>query len=118
MRGPLASVARPVRPIANVPDKVMQMAVEARGLSHRFQGRSADVVAIDRVDLVVKAGELVAILGPSGCGKSTLLRIVSGLLAPTAGQVRLAGDTPQAARVEAGIGWLAQDDGLLPWLNV
>jgi NitT/TauT family transport system ATP-binding protein len=66
----------------------------------------------------VPAGELVAILGPSGCGKSTLLRIASGLLAPTAGQIWLAGDTPEAARVEAGIGWLAQDDGLLPWLNV
>jgi NitT/TauT family transport system ATP-binding protein len=93
-------------------------AIEARGVSHRFRGRTGDVDALDRIDLAVPPGELLAILGPSGCGKSTLLRAVSGLLAPTAGQVSLAGVEPAAARVSQGIGWLAQDDGLLPWLNV
>jgi NitT/TauT family transport system ATP-binding protein len=66
----------------------------------------------------VPAGELLAIVGPSGCGKSTLLRILSGLVEPTAGEALLAGEPPVAARVAHGIGWLAQDDGLLPWLNV
>ena len=74
--------------------------------------------AVEHVDLRVNAGELVALLGPSGCGKSTLLRIVSGLIQPTRGTVSLAGAPPAAARAERGIGWLAQDDGLLPWLNV
>jgi NitT/TauT family transport system ATP-binding protein len=66
----------------------------------------------------VQPGELLAILGPSGCGKSTLLRILSGLVEPSAGIARLAGEPPAAARVDHGIGWLAQDDGLLPWMSV
>jgi NitT/TauT family transport system ATP-binding protein len=93
-------------------------AIEARGVSHRFRGRTGDVDALDQIDLAVPPGELLAILGPSGCGKSTLLRALSGLLEPTTGQVSLAGVAPAAARVAHGIGWLAQDDGLLPWLSV
>jgi NitT/TauT family transport system ATP-binding protein len=94
-------------------------AVEAVGISHTFIGRDQIAVpAIDGVDLRIETGALVALLGPSGCGKSTLLRIVSGLIAPTRGMVSLAGAPPAVARAGQGIGWLAQDDGLLPWLNV
>ncbi|MFN8635427.1 MAG: ABC transporter ATP-binding protein [Chloroflexota bacterium] len=94
-------------------------AVEAIGIGHVFRGRDGvEVPAVDRIDLRVGRGELVALLGPSGCGKSTFLRILSGLIAPTSGSVRLAGAPPAEARTSQGIGWLAQDDGLLPWLNV
>lgn len=92
--------------------------VEAVGISHWFGGRGEAVQALAPLDLTIRGGELVAILGPSGCGKSTLLRILSGLLAPTTGQVRLGGEPPAAARASLGIGWLAQDDGLLPWRTV
>jgi iron complex transport system ATP-binding protein len=44
------------------------------------------------VDLEVRAGERLAIVGPNGAGKSTLLRLVTGLLAPTAGEIRIGGD--------------------------
>jgi NitT/TauT family transport system ATP-binding protein len=94
-------------------------AVEAVGVQHRYPGRDGGAVdAIASIDLQVAAGELVALLGPSGCGKSTLLRILSGLIQPTSGSVSLSGAAPAAARADQGIGWLAQDDGLLPWLNV
>jgi len=53
--------------------------------------------------------ELTAIVGPSGCGKSTLLRIAAGLVAPTAGTVRVVADR---------LGFVFQDPTLLPWRTV
>lgn len=50
------------------------------------------VTALDRIDLEVATGEVVAILGPSGCGKSTLLRSVAGLQPLDAGEVRWDGE--------------------------
>jgi NitT/TauT family transport system ATP-binding protein len=94
-------------------------AVEAIGVGHTYQGRDhVAVAAIEQIDLRVAPGELVALLGPSGCGKSTLLRVLSGLIQPTRGSVSLVGTAPAVARATQGIGWLAQEDGLLPWLNV
>jgi NitT/TauT family transport system ATP-binding protein len=92
--------------------------VVARGLEHCYETRSGTVKALDGIDLAVRHGELVALLGPSGCGKSTFLRILSGLLTPSEGEVLLAGEAPAQANRRCGMGWLAQDDGLLPWRSV
>jgi NitT/TauT family transport system ATP-binding protein len=79
-------------------------------------GRVQELVALDEVSFGVARGELVSVVGPSGCGKSSLLLLVNGLLAPTAGQVRLDGrviDAPSAARA-----LVFQDAALLPWRTV
>lgn len=105
---------RPSDPLSPPPPTV----IEASGIRHVYRGHDGNnVAAVDGVDLHVGRGELVALLGPSGCGKSTLLRILSGLIVPTHGSVKLAGSPPAEARTSRGIGWLAQDDGLLPWLT-
>ncbi|MCK8607916.1 ATP-binding cassette domain-containing protein [Agromyces sp. C10] len=58
------------------------------GISKHFGG----IVAIERFDLEVEAGEVVALVGDNGAGKSTLVKIISGVHAPTHGEIRLGGE--------------------------
>ncbi|HET6316112.1 MAG TPA: ATP-binding cassette domain-containing protein, partial [Chloroflexota bacterium] len=92
--------------------------IHVEGVAHTYAGQHGRIEALRTIDLDVPAGEFVALLGPSGCGKSTLLRIMCGLLAPSTGRVHLAGSPPHTARKQRAIGWLAQEDGLLPWRSV
>jgi len=68
----------------------MSAVLELRGVSKEYPG-SPPVFALDRVDLAIHAGELLAIVGPSGSGKSTLLHVMGTLDRPTAGSVLLEG---------------------------
>ena len=74
---------------------------------------------LSRVNLGVKRGEFVSLLGPSGCGKTTLLRIVAGLLAPDAGNVRLDGqDITDRPPHHRDVGVVFQNYALFPHLTV
>jgi NitT/TauT family transport system ATP-binding protein len=77
---------------------------------------SSDVIILDDVQLSLREGEIVGLLGRSGSGKSTLLRIVSGLLKPTAGDVRWRGQ-PITGPVQ-GVSMVFQSFALFPWLTV
>ncbi len=77
---------------------------------------SAELVVLEDVNLTLREGEIVALLGRSGSGKSTLLRIVSGLLEPTAGQVKWRG-APVHGPMD-GIAMVFQSFALFPWLTV
>ncbi|MGH7090653.1 MAG: ATP-binding cassette domain-containing protein, partial [Stellaceae bacterium] len=71
------------------------------------------VVAVDRLNLELSRGEFASVVGPSGCGKSTLMKLVTGLLRPTEGTVRVDG-----ARVERpirNVGMAFQNATLMPW---
>jgi NitT/TauT family transport system ATP-binding protein len=74
------------------------------------------VRAVEDVSLEVARGEFVAVVGPSGCGKSTLLRVLSGLLRPTRGDVRVEGTPVEGPRRDVGI--VFQDPTLLPWKTI
>jgi ABC-2 type transport system ATP-binding protein len=63
--------------------------------------RYGQVEALKGVDLAIGAGEVVAILGPNGAGKTTAISLMLGLRRPTAGQARLFGLDPTAARAAA-----------------
>ncbi len=65
----------------------MTPAIETRGLSRRF----GDVLAVDGVELRVERGTFYGFLGPNGAGKSTTIKMLTGLLAPSAGAVAVLG---------------------------
>jgi ribose transport system ATP-binding protein len=92
--------------------------VEYRGISKFFAG----IRALENVDFACHAGSTHAILGENGAGKSTLIKIMSGVLQPDAGEMRLEGKavrfpTPQAAN-DAGIVCMFQELSLVPDLSV
>ena len=89
------------------------VSVSLDGVRRVFEG---GVVAIERVDLAVPAGQFLAILGPSGCGKSTLLRIIAGLDRADSGQVTVNGAGSHKHRPQ--LAYVFQDAHLLPWRNV
>ncbi|HKE77230.1 MAG TPA: ATP-binding cassette domain-containing protein [Acidimicrobiales bacterium] len=64
----------------------------------RFADGGRAVTALDRVDLTVGAGEMVAVMGPSGSGKSTLVHVACGLVTPTGGAVTVLGRAPEPRR--------------------
>jgi branched-chain amino acid transport system ATP-binding protein len=61
---------------------------ECRGLSRRFGG----LIAVDAVDLAIEPGEVRAVIGPNGAGKSTLFNVITGVLAPSDGEIYFAGE--------------------------
>ncbi|MGH7897542.1 MAG: ABC transporter ATP-binding protein [Candidatus Binatia bacterium] len=94
----------------------MSAAIEIAGLRHRYGEREA----LRGVSLNVERGEVFAMLGPNGGGKTTLFKILSTLLPPSAGSVRLLGhDLGREARaVRSRIGVVFQHPGLDPKLTV
>lgn len=74
-----------------------------------FEGKyrqPAKKLVLDKIDLVVEKGEKIGIIGSNGAGKSTLLKVISGILEPTSGQVRVRGKI--APLIELGAGFDAE----------
>jgi NitT/TauT family transport system ATP-binding protein len=88
----------------------------AKDLRVTYKAARGPVPALEGLSLSVRRGEFVSILGPSGCGKSTLLKVVSGLIAPSAGEIVLEGTPVNGPRPDVGI--VFQQPTLLPWKTV
>jgi ABC-2 type transport system ATP-binding protein len=84
--------------------------IETHDLTKEFD----DFLAVDRVNLRVGTGEVLAILGPNGAGKTTTVRMMTSILAPTRGTARIAGYdvVRDAAKVRASVGVLTEQHGL------
>ncbi len=91
-------------------------AVTLRNLEKRF----GDFVAVNRVNLDVRKGEIFGFLGPNGAGKSTTIRMLCGILEPTAGSGTVAGFdiTRQAEEIKKHIGYMSQRFSLYEDLTV
>src|SRR5436305_1070530 len=79
-------------------------------------GTGQATLALEDVNLEIGRGEFWSILGPSGCGKSTILNLVAGLSSATEGRVDY--DGKPVTGVNTRVGYVTQDDNLLPWRNV
>jgi ABC-type sugar transport system ATPase subunit len=92
--------------------------LEMRGICKRFPG----VVALDDVNMAVERGEMHSVIGQNGAGKSTLMNILSGLLRPDAGTIRIDGRPVEIATaadaLRLGIATVYQELSLLPNLTV
>ncbi|WP_216906552.1 ABC transporter ATP-binding protein [Nocardia noduli] len=94
-------------------------AIELRALRKSFHVSGGDVVrAVDGLDLVVAAGEIVAFLGPNGAGKSTTIDMMLGLTEPDSGTVRILGGPPDRAISAGRVSAVLQSGGLLSDLTV
>ncbi|MDG4832278.1 ATP-binding cassette domain-containing protein [Solwaraspora sp. WMMD1047] len=100
--------------------------VELRGLRKDFVVRVRDgrlrrrnrvIAAVDGVDLAVERGEMVGYIGPNGAGKSTTLKMLTGVLTPSAGHVRVCGlaPVPQRTRLARRIGVVFGQRSQLWW---
>jgi ABC-2 type transport system ATP-binding protein len=98
-----------------VSDATQAPPVRARGLVKRYK----DVLAVDHIDLNVRAGDVYGFLGPNGAGKTTTLRMALGLITPTEGSVELFGRDPllEGARALEGVAGFVEAPRFYPYLS-
>jgi len=102
--------------LARIADRGVGPAISFQGVSKHFPAADGSRLEVLRdVSFDVRIGDVVAILGPSGSGKSTLLNMAAGLIYPDAGQVVVMGQGTDAAVDWSHVGYMFQDDRLLPW---
>jgi putative ABC transport system ATP-binding protein len=99
-------------------------AVSCRGVTKEFGDGETRIQVLRGIDLQILSGEMTLLVGPSGCGKTTLISIIAGLLNPTAGEVTVLGQRPDALSGHRGvcfrgrnIGFVFQQYNLLPALT-
>ena len=99
------------------------MKVILKDLTKKFPNRNKkikeDVIAVNKFNLEIPDGKLIALLGPSGCGKSTMLNMISGLEKPTEGQIFFGdNDVTNVSPENRGVGLVFQNYALYPHLTV
>jgi osmoprotectant transport system ATP-binding protein len=95
--------------------------LEFRHVTKRYGRGESGPAAVNDLSFSVPAGKVCVLVGPSGCGKTTSLKMVNRLIEPTSGEILLAGRNVAAEdpfSLRRGIGYVIQQVGLLPHMNV
>jgi len=104
-------------PDATAPESARPIALSFQDVTHRYGSR----IALDRLDLEVLQGEVLALLGPNGAGKSTTISALLGLLRPQEGRIEVVGSDPRQAVADGRVGAMLQSGsgiGLPPGVRV
>jgi ABC-type multidrug transport system ATPase subunit len=94
-----------------------ELVVQTKDLTKRYGNGDSARLAVDRVSMTVRRGEVYGFLGPNGAGKTTTLRMVLGLIGPTAGSASVLGRPAGVPDVTARIGALIEGPGFFPYLS-
>lgn len=94
----------------------MNPLLEVSHVCYSYHTLSGETQALSDITFSVEEGEFLAIVGPSGCGKSTLLSLLSGLIVPEQGTIRV--NQSPVSNHQAGIGYMLQKDHLFEWRTV
>lgn len=86
--------------------------LEINNVSLIYHSLKFETLALKNINIKVKEGEFVSIVGPSGCGKTTLLSLISGILKPSSGEIKINSNNNFAC------GYMFQKDHLLPWRTI
>lgn len=92
--------------------------LSVRGVKKVYQSDSGDVEAVRNLTFDLRAGELACLVGPSGSGKTTLLKCISGLMAPTEGEVLLDGKRVSGPPKNMAVVFQEYGRSLFPWMRV
>jgi NitT/TauT family transport system ATP-binding protein len=90
--------------------------VELRDVSLSYGEEADSILALESLSLTVAKGQFIAVVGPSGCGKSTLMKVVTGLVLPSRGTVKVAGEAVTGPVKNVGMAF--QNATLLPWRTI
>ena len=94
----------------------METKLEVKDLCYSYHTLEGETQALSELSFDVKDGEFFAVVGPSGCGKSTLLSLLSGLMEPEKGEIRIDGTDRKDS--DAVIGYMFQRDHLFEWRTI
>lgn len=94
-----------------------ELVVQTKDLTKRYGTGDSARLAVDRVSMTVRRGEVYGFLGPNGAGKTTTLRMVLGLIRPTSGSATVLGGPAGEPGTTARIGALIEGPGFYPYLS-
>ena len=94
----------------------MEQVLELKNIHYAYHTLDGETPALTDISFALNKGEFVSIVGPSGCGKSTLLSLISGLLEPEKGLIKINGKYLKESTTN--VGYMLQHDELFEWRTI
>lgn len=94
----------------------MEQVLELKHIHYAYHTLEGETPALTDISFALNKGEFVSIVGPSGCGKSTLLSLISGLIEPEKGYIKINGKYQKESTTN--VGYMLQHDELFEWRTI